>query len=487
MTCAAINKGGIEMEIFGEYDVVVVGGGTSGVAAAICSARAGADTLLIERLGALGGQMNISGPPGFAYAWMFNPRWEQVIGGIMEETHGRLLKEGHALPHLKVDFRAGYSFSYVDPDWWGLLMFQMMQENGVHLLLHSLAVDVLKQGNAMKGVIVENTSGRQVALSRVTVDCTGEGDICVRAGAPYEKMPREQIQPHTLSFTVDGVNWGKVLKFIKENLNEFLFRPHPYLNLTEEQMHERIKQVKDVTELGEQMGWISLRNEAIAKGEWHGKSGVGFFLMPREGGVIQAHFQHSSHVSGIDPTDVRDLTYGEIEARRQIEIAWKFIKKYMPGFEKAYITRICTELRVRETRRIMGDYVLTSDDVVEARKFEDVIGKSSFPKGGHHVVSTSTIAMDAHEYPKEGGSHDIPYRCLVPKNVENLLVAGKAISTDRDAYHRFLQQTMVTGQAAGVAAALSAKKAVTPRELEKDISKLQEILVKQGAILYGTH
>jgi hypothetical protein len=204
--------------------------------------------------------------------------------------------------------------------------------------------------------------------------------------------------------------------------------------------------------------------------------------------VIQAHFQHSSHVSGIDPTEVRDLTYGEIEARRQIVIAWKFIKKYMPGFEKAYITRVCTELRVRETRRIMGDYMLTSDDVLQARKFEDVIGKSSFPKGGHHTASTSTITVgENHGYPKDGGSHDIPYRCLVPKNVENLLVAGKAISTDRDAYHRFLQQTMVTGQAAGSAAALCAKQNITPRELEKDVSKLQEILLKQGVILYGTH
>jgi hypothetical protein len=476
------------MELFGTYDVVVVGGGTSGVAAAISSARVGANTLLIERLGALGGQMNVSGPPGFAYAWMFNPRWEQVIAGFMEETHNRLLKEGHALPHLKVDFRSGYSFSYVDPDWWGLLMFQMMQENGVNLLLHSLAVDVLKEGNVVKGIVVENTSGRQAVFGKVIIDCTGEGDISVRAGAPYEKVPREQIQPHTLSFTVDGVIWDKVLKYIKENLNEFLFRPHPYLNWTQEQVHERIKRVKDITEIGEQMGWISLREEAMAKGEWHGHSGVGFFLMPREGGVIQAHFQHSSHVSGIDPTDVRDLTYGEIEARRQIGIAWKFIKKYMPGFEKAYITRICTELRVRETRRIMGDYVLTSDDVLEARKFEDVIGKSSFPKGGHHVVGTSTITVGGeHGYPKDGGSHDIPYRCLVPKNVENLLVAGKAISTDRDAYHRFLQQTMVTGQAAGAAAALCTKMGVTPRELEKSVPKLQEILLKQGVILYGTH
>ncbi len=474
------------MELFGEYDVVVVGGGTSGVAAAIGSARAGAKTLLIERLGALGGQMNVSGPPGFSYAHMFNARYEQVIGGIMEETHARLLEEGHALPHLKPDFRAGYSFSYVDPDWWGLLMFQMMTENGVHLLLHSLAVDVLKEGDAVKGVIVENTSGRQTVLGKVVIDCTGEGDVSVRAGAPFEQLPKEQLQPHTLSFTADGVDWDKVLKYIKENLNDFTFLTNSYLNWTQEQVHERIKQVTDIAEIGEQMGWISLRNEAISKGEWHGQSGVGFFLIPREGGVIQAHFQHSSHVSNIDPTDARGLTFGEIEARRQVVIAWKFIKKYMPGFERAYITRVCTELRVRESRRIMGDYVLTRDDVAQARKFEDVIGKSDFPAGGHHVASTSTLT-DTSVSPKEGGSHDIPYRCLVPLRVENLLIAGKHISTDRDAYHRFLQQTMVTGQAAGVAAALSVKMGITPRQLEKDVKKLQEILLRQGVILYGTH
>jgi flavin-dependent dehydrogenase len=137
------------MEIYGEYDVVVAGGGTSGVAAAIAAARAGARTILIERLGALGGQMNISGPPGFAYAYMFNPRREQIIGGIMEETHSRLLKEGHALPHTTPDFRIGYSFSLVDPDYWGLLIFEMMTENGVNLLLHSLAVEVLKESNCV--------------------------------------------------------------------------------------------------------------------------------------------------------------------------------------------------------------------------------------------------------------------------------------------------------------------------------------------------
>jgi hypothetical protein len=476
------------MELFGEYDVVVVGGGTSGVTAAICAARVGANTLVVERLGALGGQMNISGPPGFAYAWMFNPRWEQVIGGFMEETHARLLKAGHALPHLKPDFRAGYSFSYVDPEWWGLLMFDMMEENGVHLLLHTLATEVIKQGDTMKGVIVENTSGKQMVLGKVVIDCTGEGDIAVRAGAPWEQVPKEKLQPHTISFTADGVDWDRMLKYMKENLDEFAWRPHPYLGWSQERIKERMKEVTNIAEIGEIMGWISLRDQAMAKGEWHGKSGVGFFLIPREGGVIQAHFQHSSHVGNCDPTDVRDLTYAEGEARKQVQIAWGFIKKYMQGFEKAYITRITPEIRVRESRRIMGDYILNSDDVVQARKFDDVIGKCAFPKGGHHTASISTLTLDAnHEYPRDGGSHDIPYRCLVPLKVENLLVAGKPISTDRDAYQRFLMQTIVTGQAAGVAAALCAKSGMTPRELEKDVKKLQEVLLQQGVILYGTH
>jgi hypothetical protein len=476
------------MEIYGEFDVVVVGGGTSGVSAAIAASRAGANTILIERLGVLGGQMNVSGPPGFAYAYMFNPRCEQIIGGIMEETHSRLLKEGHAVPHTTPDFRVGYSFSLVDPDYWGLLVFEMMTENNVNLLLHSLAVGVLKDGNAVKGVIVENTSGRQAVLGKVVIDCTGEGHISARAGAPYEQVPKEELEPHTLSFAVDGVNWDKVLQYVKENAAyEFNAMTHPYLNWTQEQIVERIRQVKDITEITNFMGYYSLRDKALAAGEWHPFSGVGFFIMPRGNGVFQALFQHSSQVGNVDPTDVRDLTYCEIECRKQVVIALKFINKYMPGFEKAYLTRMCTELRIRESRRIMGDYILRKEDVAEARKFKDVIGKSSFSSGAKHVASKDTIAYQGIVYPKDGGSYDIPYRCLVPQVIENLLVGGKAISTDRDSYARFLQETMVTGQAAGVAAAVCARKGITPRQLEQDVTELQDILLKQGAILYGVH
>ena len=476
------------MEIYGDFDVVVVGGGTSGVAAAIASARAGASTILIERLGTLGGQMNVSGPPGFAYAYMFNPRREQIIAGIMEETHSRLLREGHAVPHTTPDFRIGYSFSLVDPDYWGLLIFEMMSENNVHLLLQSLAVGVLKDGSAMKGVIVENTSGRQAVLGKVVIDCTGEAHIAARAGAPYEQAPKEHLEPHTVSFTVDGVHWDTVLQYVRDNaLYEFNPLTHPYLNWTPEQVAERIRQVKDITEISNFMGYYSLRDKALAAGEWHPFSGVGFFILPRDNGVFQAHFQHSSQVGNADPTDVRDLTRCEVECRKQIVLALKFIKKYLPGFENSYLTRMCLELRIRESRRILGDYVLTKADVAEARKFPDVIGKSSFSSGAKHVATTDTLSYEGIVYPKDGGSYDIPYRCLVPKVVDGLLVGGKAISTDRDSYARFLQETMVTGQAAGVAAAVCARKGITPRQLEEDVSELQDILLKQGAILFGTH
>lgn len=472
-----------------EYDVVVVGGGTAGISAAISSARAGAKTILVERLGALGGQMNVSGPPGYAYAHFFDASDEQVVGGIAAEMHKRLLDEGHALPHIRPEYRkvSGYTLSLVDPDWWGLLAYQMLSENGVTFLLHSLAVGVVKDGNAVTGVVVENTSGRHVVKGKVIVDCSGEGDLSDRAGAPSEMLPIEELQPHTVAFTADGVHWDEVLQYIKDNPDEFEWNHllHPTKNWTRDQIIEAIKNVKDMTEISELKGFYSLVDKAIKSGEFHKYSGMGFFILPREGGVLQAHFQHSDQVPLADPRNEWDITRAEVEGRRQLVIAWKFIKKHLPGFKDAYITRICPEVRLRENRRVMGDYILTGDDVASARKFKDVIGKSSFHAGGRHITTGLTVAYGS-LWPKDCGLYDIPYRCLVPQKVERLLLGGKMISTDKAAHNRFLQQTMVTGQAAGVAAAVCAKKNITPRQLENDVTELQEILVKQGAILYGT-
>lgn len=478
------------LNYYGDYDVVVCGGGTSGCAAAICAARAGAKkVLLIERVGQLGGQMNFSGPPGFSFAHWFNYRQEQVISGFAEETHKLLLAEGHALPEMHPRWRCNYTYAYVDPDWWGLLMYRLCKEEGVELMLHSLATEVVRDGNVVKGVICEHPSGKSFVNAKIVIDCTGEGEVAYQAGAEYELEPRNILEPATTAFTADGVDWDKVMDYVRNNVDDFLFSQIGYENtdyMTLEGIKEAVRNCRDVVEMGEIMGFLSLQKIGVETGEWHNQSGVGFFIMPK-GDRILAHFQHSSQVGNVDCTDVRDISRAEAECREQDVIAFKFFKKYVPGFENAYITRVCPEVRIRETRRIMGDYKLVQDDVANARKFDDVIGKSAFTAGAKHAVGDAALALQHIVYPKDGGSTDIPYRCLVVKGLENFLVAGKAISTDRASYHRFLQETIVTGQAAGVAAALCVKHGITPREMEKDVSELQQVLQEQGAILFGTH
>jgi hypothetical protein len=253
---------------------------------------------------------------------------------------------------------------------------------------------------------------------------------------------------------------------------------------------KKARNIMDLVPLGS-LSFRKLTEQAIANGDYHPYGDLAFFFTPREGGKIQPIFQHSSQVYQCDATDIRELTAGEVEARRQVAISAKAARKYIPGFETAYLTRITTYLRIRETRRIMCDYKLTMQDVYEGRKFKDVIGKSVMPMGSHHTATIEMLTfgpgVGRARQIKDDGSYDLSYRMLVPQKIENLLVAGKMVSTDRDCYLRFLPETMVTGQAAGVAAAICAKKGVTPRKLEQDVSELQNILVKQGAILFGTH
>jgi hypothetical protein len=484
------------MRIYGEYDVVVVGGGTSGVSAAIAAARVGAKTILVERFGVLGGQMNVSGPPGFAYAILWNKRGEKCLGGIIDETHDRLEKEGHAMPFPKNPKET--QFAFVDPDWWGLLIFQMMTENKVNLLLHSLAVDVIKEGDTAKGVIVENTSGRMAVMGKVIIDCSGEGDIASRAGVPFEKIAKEEIEiePPSISFTMDGIDWDKLIKYINEHAEDLLdaWAVRGTLTTAEQEvrkqrvkLYQSFRTIDDLVKIG-CITFGKLTRELVAKGEYHEFGDLGFFFTPREGGTWQAIFQHSSQVRQCDATDITELTAGEVEARRQTAIAIKAARKYIPGFENAYLSRITSYLRIRETRRLMGDYKMVLADVQAARKFPDVIGKSVQGMGAFHTATIDTITViPGHHGIGDSGSFDLPYRILVPQKVENMLIAGKHVSAERNCYLRFLPETMVTGQAAGVAAGLCVKRGITPRQMEKDVKELQTILQKQGAILFGTH
>ena len=492
-------------ELFGEYDVVVVGGGVAGCSAAIASARAGAKTVLIERFGILGGIMNVSGPPGWAYSHLWNNRGETIIAGIVEETHHRLEKEGHALPYPKPEDREFDAYAFIDPDWWGLLIFQMMTENGVNLLLHSLVVDVIKEGDAVKGVIVENTAGRQIVRGKIVIEASGEGDIAVRAGVPFTKIDRtkEEIDPPSITFHMDGMDWDKVTAYLKENPEELVGPERENATAQEkDRRQKRIQQLLDCKSILEMvragtLGTITFRkltHQALDNGDFHPYGDLGFFFTARDAGVIQPVFQHSAQVKDCDTTDVRELTAGEVEARRQTAIALKAVRKYLPGFENAYFTRLTSYMRTREGRHFIGDYQMQFDDVVEERKFSDVIAKSGMAvsvAGPFHSASIPGEAMNTNRdrkfgRPKDGGSYDLPYRSLVPKNVENMLIVGKLQSMSEDFKRDCLPENMATGQAAGVAAAICAKRGVTPRQLEPDVSELQDILVKQGAVLFGT-
>ena len=480
-----------------EYEVVVCGGGTSGAMAAIAAARTGAKTLLIEKSGTIGGQLNVSGPPGFAYARLHNCKGQQDTAGLLYESYLRLYKTGHALAQFRPKVRqmAGYTFSYVDPDWFSLDIFDMLTEAGVILLLDTLVVDVTKSGDSVTGVVIENCNGRNTIPCKVVIDCTGEAHVSKKAGCETVETDRDIIQPHSIGFTADGVDWDRFLHYLNNFPEQFetdqLTHSNP--NVTKEMVYDWFKHITDIRELGEIMGFKDLRAIALENGDWHPNSGAGFFFMPK-GDKILAHFQHSCQVDHALPSDAWDMTRCNIELRKQIQIAWRFFKNYVPGFEHAYIVRMGTEIRIREGARVIGDYELNRSDVVNEARFDDVIGLSSFPCGAHHSTNEKTLAVveddsgkvqNVGEYghPKNLGSYAIPYRVLVPKKIENFLVAGKHVSTDRAAYLRYVQQTMVTGQAAGVAAALCVKYGKTPRELEADVTELQTILLEQGAIL----
>jgi hypothetical protein len=498
----------IVVQTYGNYDVVVVGGGASGCAAAIASARVGAKTILIEHLGTLGGMMNVTGPPGWAFSHLWNERGEQIIAGFVEETHHRLEKEGHAFPYPGPedrDFSTAYAF--VDPDWWGLLIFEMMRENKVEVLLGSLAVELLKEDGQVKGVAVENISGRMAIMGKVIIEATGEGDLGARAGVPFTKIDRtkEEIDPPSITFHMDGVDWDKVTAYYKANPSQFLgetwgLKATPRQEAIWKKSRDRLDRCRSILDLvrAGTLGAVNfpeLTRQALGAGDLHPYGDLGFFFSPRDGGHIQPVFQHSAQVPDCDTTDIRELSAGEAESRRQVVVALKAIKKYLPGFENAYFTRLTISMRIREGRHMSGDYQLTTEDVAAARKYPDVVAKCAmatqtggpFHSATHPGSSMNISPTRKYTRPLDGGSYDIPYRSLVPRNVENLLLAGKLISVNEDFKRDLLPDNMATGQAAGIAAALCARKGITPREMEKDVRELQDILVKQGAILTGTH
>jgi len=455
-----------------EYDVIVAGGGSAGVVAAIASARNGARTLLIEKNGFVGGDTTAG--LVFCMGSFHNQLGEQVVKGIPQEIVDRAVKLG-AVGHVISPVRPGkITMTFVDEEVLKFVEMEMLIESGVNLLLHTIVFNAFVEENKIRGLEVANKSGRQVVLGKVIVDATGDGDVSAYAGAPYIKGRKSDrlIIPPTMMFKMSNVNIDKVIQYIREHPEQFAAGRgwSKGSDLTSPVIHCNLA------------GFTKEWNEALEKGE------LSKMIDPEHSSFLRPDpsrpdevLVNMTRILNVDATDAKSLTYGEIEGRRQ---AWQcaiWLKKYIPGFENARLM-VAPQLGIREGRRIIGEYILTGLDVTSGRKFDDVIAKCAVgldihepsEKGGHKFVPI-----------KGGGSYDIPYRCIVPQKIENLLVAGRCISADDEAFSsiRWTVPCMATGQAAGTAAALAVKENVEPRYL--NTKKLQETLLNQNVILYG--
>ncbi len=461
------------LPIYAQPDVVVAGGGPGGLAAAITAARAGAHVLLIERHGFLGGVATAAMMPAFvASGW---------AAGLGREVLDRLAKEGGAPVWDNAPGRT--QTTPFDPETMKQVALDMVEEAGVELLLYTQAVDAMMSGSDLFGVVIENKGGRQAITARVVIDATGDADLAVRAGAAYQKGRSQdsRMRPMALLFRLGGVNLDETMAYLTEHPEEIQpqFRQGTVLRVGNERVLSRLS------------GFNELVDKARARGEldpncYYFRLETGWF----ERGIVTVN---TTRVYNVDGTDARDLTRAEIAARRQIAQLVAFARKYIPGCQHAYLLDTAPGMGVRETRRIVGDYTLTIDDVYADRRFKDSIlalrqrvprplpanWDVHGPDPGEGAKSDPLEWAHAH-VPSEPHTYELPYRCLLPRGVGNLLMAGRTIAVDHfiDGFTRNMLICMLFGEAAGLAAALAAAQRVAVRDVE--ISQVQEHLTAHG-------
>ena len=441
-----------------EADVVVVGGGPAGIMAAIAAGRQGARTVLIERYGFLGGMSTAA----LVYPWMtfHTETGEQVIRGIPQELVERLMACGGSPGHLRDTVGFVSTVTPYHPELFKVTALDMLKEAGVRLLLHSFVDEAEVEGNRIAGVTLTGKSGRIGVRGTMFVDTSGDADVANLSGAPtlIGRDGDRLTQPMTMKFRMRGVDLEAVKRAMIENPDNF-YHKTPFADL------ERIP----LTGIQGFYAEWKAANVPINRDQ------VLLFAGPAEDEVLV----NCTRVQGLNGTDVEDLTRAEEEGRRQVLLMAEFLQKSVPGFARASISAVGTQIGVRESRRIDGLYSLTIDDVVSGRKFPDAVARSGYPVDIHDPsgkgVKAAWIGGD--------GAYDIPYRCLVAKGVDNLLAAGRCISTTHEALAttRLTPSCMATGQAAGTAAALAADLGTTASQV--DAALLREWLLRDGAVV----
>jgi len=441
--------------------VLVIGSGAAGQTAAIAAGRNGADTLLVENAGFLGG---ISA----TLPWLgFHDRdYRMIVKGIPLEFCRRLQAMG-AASHFEFDPKCASGIS-IDSHWWKILLMQLMREAGVRLLMHTQVVDTLREGDRIRGVIVENKSGRQRIEADVTIDCSGDGDVAARGGVAWEKGRTADglVQAPTLVFKLGSVSREGFIAGCKDpaiNYREWI-APYPDIR---EKMMKRIDRMQVII-CG---GYAKLIEKARAAGEFEVPQSrvVGVKLhRPDEYLVVM------TRVLGLNPIDTQSVTDAYSKIYQQIPVLVNFFQKYVPGFEQSHLREIAPMLGVRESRRIMGDYVLNKEDLIAGRVFEDAVSMGGYHIDIHRPAGTWVDSHNVRPY-------TIPLRSLIARDVDGLLMAGKCLSATHEAVAstRVIPICQGQGQAVGTVAALAVKAGVPIRQVS--IEKLQETLTAQGA------
>ncbi len=446
-----------------ETDVLVVGGGPAGLGAAFGAAKAGARVILTERYGFLGGnataalvmplmsfhtqQQRREKPDAVTLLPTDHGAGEPVVAGVVTTFLHRLVKAGGAIaPSLNT----GYVVPF-DPEIFKLVALDLLDEAKVDFLFHAFATDLFDSDDKRQ-VVFETKSGPLVIRAHVVIDCTGDGDVAARAGAPYE-IGREDdglVQPMTLMFRITEFDRGGFEAYVKQHPDQW----------------RGVHGLWDLIRRAAAEGKLQLPREDML-----------FFATPHDREVSV----NSTRVTRVSGIDVWDLSFAEWEGRRQMRQIAAFLRGHVPGFEKGYVVQSGVNIGVRETRRILGDYQLTADDILQARKFPDVIARSTYPVDIHNPEGTGTLLKRL----PPGEAYDIPLRCLLPREADGVMVAGRCISGTHEAHssYRVMPVSMATGQAAGVCGALAVRQKRAPRAVP--VLDVQDELIRQGANLGG--
>ncbi|MFW6030129.1 MAG: FAD-dependent oxidoreductase [Halanaerobiales bacterium] len=439
-----------------EFDVIIAGGGTAGVVAAIAAARQGVKTALIESKGYPGGIVVEGGTAlhSFYNLWKAFPEAEkrQVVKGIPQEIVDRLVKESGSTGH--VEMLEGYDYDSVctaiDTEIYKYVVFSMLKEANVNVFVNTLLTDAITEGNTIKGIIVESRSGREVFTAKSFVDCTGYGDLSAYANANFVEL---NDHPVANSIGVGNVSMEKYYEFLKK--------------------HDAVREYSEGKRSGEEGKIIRLEanmqklpDEFIKKAKEIGMSTVTTSVHDNYFMFIKLNYKMP-----VSPTDRDEINKAELELRKRQLKAIELLREFIPGCEKAFIARTSPSLCIRRGRTIVCDYDITRSDVLNGKHFKDDIMAYGF----HDYAPRLQI--------KDGGTYGIPYRALCVKGINNLLAAGMLITSDWDA-HMSTRNTvccMGQGQAAGTAAALSAQHNQKIRELQYTF--LRETLENDGVYI----